>query len=155
MIILRRRDLYYISDQPGLEKEVLVPKVPTDFLTRSGYSDYKLPRIVVYPSVDKALLGFGLADKNLKDQVLYIYQPLGVRSENIIKPGLSSSPISMQTNESWITMPIRLKYIASIKITRKGEGLIYHYGPRSTEGKLNTWEWKEILQPWEKKGKLL
>ena len=151
MIILRNTQLYYISDQPGLEKEVLIPRIPNDFLTRSGFSDRQTKRLVFYPDIDSALMGYSLGDKNLSGQILYIYQPLGIRPENIIKPSITSSPTVMHTNESWVLSPTRLKYIASIKIGSIRKGLTYHYGPRSSTGKLYTWEWNEILKPWEKK----
>ena len=157
MIINRKsgiaHGLYLVSPLKDLEKEILIPRVPQDFLTRSKFSDWQTKRLVFYPSIDKALVGLSMT-RELAGETLYVYQPLGIRSENIIKPGITSSPVVRLTDESWVLTASRLKYVASIKVKSKLDSLSYRYGTRSTEGKLYTWKWEEILQPWEKKGKL-
>lgn len=159
MILKRKkihpRDLFFISSLDDLEGEIIYPSVPSNMLTRNKWEDWKTKRIVLYPSIRSALLGLSASGTSLKNKVLSVYAPAIGNSEYLKKPGITDSPISQATDEYWYLGHIRFKKIATIKVLEKtGEKIIYHYGPRSTVGYLHSWSWKEILEPWEKKGKL-
>ena len=51
MIVLRKKPYYIVSSNPDLEKHILHPAVPNNFLVRGGWVDSKLPRIQVFKSV--------------------------------------------------------------------------------------------------------
>ena len=47
MIIKRKqKPLYYISPNPNLEKEIVSPDLPNNFLTREKFQDNKTKRIL-------------------------------------------------------------------------------------------------------------
>lgn len=150
------KDLYFVSPLGNLDNEMIYPEVPNNLLTRNGWENTKTKRITLYSSVSKALTGLGREGKSLKGAKLYVYSPSSGSQESLIKPGIQDSPIVGGTGEYWYLSSIRLKLIAEIEVEKKipGEEIIYHYGPRSTVGYLYRWEWKEILKPWEKEGKL-
>lgn len=150
--IVKASDLYFLSSLPSLDKEILHPRIPNNMLVNNKFEDWKTPRICLYPSVDKALTALS---QNLSGKTLYVYQPVGIFRDSLVKPDISQVPDSIITDEYWYLRDLRVKFIAEIRVEGLiDNNLIYHYGPRSTIGKLSTWNWKEILKPWEKKGKL-
>ena len=151
-LVKKASDLYFVSSLPSLDNEIIHPRIPNNILVNNKFEDWKTPRICLYPSVDKALTALS---QELSGKTLYVYQPSGIFQDSLVKPNLSQVPDSNLTDEYWYLRDLRLKFIAEIKVEDvKDNNLIYHYGPRSTIGKLSTWNWKEILKPWEKKGKL-
>ena len=149
------KDLFLVSSLSDLEGEYMYPGVPKNILTRSGYEDNKTPRISLFPSVNSGVMNLGRSGKNLKGSTLYVYRPVGGKPESLMKPDISQSPGSQITNELWYLASMRFKKIAEIKVGKKIlPGHVYHYGPRSTIDYIYEWDWEEILEPWEKKGKL-
>lgn len=145
MIILRQHKLtlYYISSNPNLEKELLKPSIPNNFLVKQKYEDWKIPRIPLYTSVSDALSGSQFLGQNLEGQTLHVYKALGTRYESILTPSITSIPYSLILNEKWYCYPLRLKKEKEIEIIEKDKEEFYHYGPRSTKGKIIRWIWKE------------
>ena len=137
--------LFYVSTFPDLEKEVLNPTIPNNKLS----IDNKLPRISLFKSIDQALMS--MSPKNLISTTLYVYRPLGLFSESLIKPGIDKIPESIFTEELWYLRPLRFKLVKEIEVTGLKDIKKFKYGPRSLEGKLNVLSWTEKLKPWEKK----
>ena len=148
-------DLLFVSSLDDLGGRMISPSVPNTMFTRQGWEDSKTRRILLFPSVDDALMYLGSEGKSLSGKTLYVYRPGGF-SDYLFKPSIKDSPTSQITSEYWYLDRVRLSYITSITVGDKvkSPGITYHYGPRSTEGKLYKWKWKENLKPWEKTGKL-
>lgn len=143
------KELFYISTSSELDREVISPKVPINFFTKNKISDWKVKRVCFYPSIDQALSS--MYPQDLTGMELYVYSPLGIRNESLIKPGITEVPEAWITDEYWYLVPIELRLKGIIKVNgKKGTGMDFRYGPRQTLGKLFKWDWKEKLNPWEK-----
>ena len=148
----RASDLYFISQFPDLDGEFIKPTVPNNFLKREKIGDYKTARVCFYTSIDHALTAM---DQNLTGKELYIYQPRNIDQDSLYKPSIDEAPYTILLDEYWYLDKVEVKLLTSIKVENKdSKELVYHYGPRSTKRTLYSWNWKENLKPWEKKGKL-
>lgn len=141
-------ELFYISSISDLDRKLLYPQVPINKFTKNKFEDWKTKRIVFYPTIDKALMGL---DQNLTGMTLYVYSPIGISKESLIKPDISMTPKSFLTDEYWYLQSVELRLLGSLVINKRGKERGFRYGPRQTEGKLYEWDWKENLKPWEKK----
>lgn len=152
MIIKRKqKPLYYISSNPNLEKEIVSPDLPNNFLTREKFQDNKTKRIRLYNTIEDALGGLFLG-QNLKDSKLFVYTPLTLDKESLLGPrDLSSIPYYNCVDELWYLKSCRFKLVGEIKVESIKKTKTYHYGPRQTIGNVYIWNWKEILKPWERK----
>lgn len=149
------KDLYFVSPLDNLSGEYIYPSVPNNLFTRNKWEDWKTKRISLFPTIQGALMNLSSQGTSLKGKVLVVYGLAGGNPESLIKPQLQDSPTSQGTGEYWYLSSAKLKEITKIEVLKKnGEKIIFHYGPRSTTGYLEGWEWKEILKPWEKEGKL-
>lgn len=154
-MILKRKtgELYILSVHPDLDGEILYPKVPQNFLTQNKHSDWKTQRILLYPSVNGALRA--LSPQKLGGTKMYVYKAADLRKDSLVEPDITMVPNVFLTLEVWSLRPVRVRYVAEIEIDKPIEpGFSYHHGPRSTVSKVSDWKWKEVLKPWEKKGKL-
>lgn len=152
MIIKRKqKNLYYISLYPGLEKEIISPAVPNNFLTREKFQDNKTKRIRLYNTIEDALGGLFLGQK-LENSELYVYSPMNINKESLIEPNdILTAPYYNCINELWYLKTCRLKPLGKIKVLDLKETKHYLYGPRQTKGNVYIWNWEEILKPWERK----
>ena len=158
MIILRNKtprkkasDLFFISTLSDLDGEFIKPIIPNNFLKKEKVGDFKTARVCLYTSVDQALTAM---DQNLVGKELFVYHPRNISQDSLYKPSISEVPYAILLDEFWYLDKVEMKYLTSIKVESRGKELVYHYGPRSTKRPLYTWNWKENLKPWEKKGKL-
>lgn len=152
MIIKRKqKHLYYISSDPNLDKAIVSPDLPNNFLTREKFQDNKTKRIRLYNTVEDALGGLFLG-QNLKDSTLFVYTPVNIDKESLLEPrDLSSIPFYNCVDELWYLRSCRFKRIGEIKIGDIKETRHYLYGPRQTKGSVYIWNWDEVLKPWERK----
>lgn len=148
MKILRQRSLFLVSLQDNLDKDIIQPKIPQTLLVQQKHADYKTKRVCFYPSIDSAITALSTT---LKGVTLFVYQPVGLHTDSLIKTDITSLPTAPLTGEYWYLAPIQLKKVAEIKILKPLKSLEYTHGPRSTKDYLYKWEWEEILKPWEKK----
>lgn len=149
MIILKRKDrrLYFISPLSDLNGEIIKPKVPNNLLTNNKIGNYKTPRICLYPSIDKALMAMS---QELSGKELFVYLPRNINFDSLYKPDISEVPNCLITDEFWYLDTVHLSYFTKIKVEKRDEEFIYHYGNRSSKGILYSWKWTEVLNPWEK-----
>lgn len=153
MKVLRKsgkvENLYYASTLLGLDKNMLEPKIPKTFMTTNKIDDWKIKRICFYPKVWQAISGMtgGKLENGL---TIYIYSPLNLRNESLIKPGITQVPSSIVTDEYWYLAPIRLKLVGTITIESIDKTLDYRYGVRGLKGEIIKYRWKELLKSWEK-----
>lgn len=148
MKILRQRPLFLVSLLDNLDRDIIQPRIPQTLLVQQKHADYKTKRICFYPSIDSALTAFSTT---LEGVTLFVYQPVGLHTDSLVKPSITSVPTSPITDEYWYLAPIQLKKVAQIKVIKSLGTLDYTHGPKSTKDHLYKWKWEEVLQPWEKK----
>lgn len=148
-------NLIFVSPLPRLERELIEPSIPSNFLVRRKYIDHQLPRIQLYQTVGDAISGRYLNET--PEPILYVYKAIGLRYESLIKPGLSDCPYGMLVDEYWSLINIKPVYLGAIEVNTKKPKRIetYKVGPRQTVEKLLRWSWKEILKKWEKPNPIL
>jgi len=155
MIVLRnkKKPYYIVSSSPDLEKHILHPAVPNNFLVRGGYLDSKLPRIQVFRSVSDALSATFLGQKLRPGTKMYVYEVLDLNPESLIGPlGIDKIPYYNLLNEWWYLRSCSVKLVAPIEIDRLVKEETYKYGPRQTKASLYKWSWSEVYEnPWERK----
>lgn len=135
------RRLYLASLNPDLEKEILLPTVPDNFLTRGKFEDWQIKRICLYGNIDDALSG--LLQQKLNDKLVYIYEPVACKYENLIKPGITSIPYILALPEWWYCNSLRVRLTHVIQVDKEEKPLEFRYGPRQTKSKILRWKWKE------------
>lgn len=154
MKILRKdtggnKHLYLASLNPDLEKEILLPMVPDNFLSRGKFEDWQVKRICLYENIDDALSG--LLQQKLNDKLVYIYEPVACKNESLIKPGITTVPYSLILPEWWYCSSLKVRLTHVIQVGKeKKTPLEFKYGPRQTKSKILRWEWKEKLDKYGK-----
>ena len=140
--------LYLASLNPNLETEILLPTVPDNFLTRGKFEDWQIKRICLYENIDDALSG--LLQQKLGDNLVYIYEPVACKFENLIKPGITAVPYILALPEWWYCNSLRVRLTHVIQVDKEKEPLKFRYGPRQKEEKILRWAWKEKLDKYGK-----
>ena len=155
MIILRKKtglleNLIFVSPLPKLERELLDPIIPRNFLTSKKYIDYQLPRFQLYTTVDDAISGKYLNET--PEPLLYVYKATRLRNESLIQPTITDCPYGLLVEEYWSLINVKPEFLGVIEVDPKKpvKEEKYKYGPRQLESPLYRWEWKERLKPWEK-----
>lgn len=144
------KNLIFVHPDMNLGESILFPSIPNDFLVTRKFINWQVPRIKLYTTIDDAISGKYLGSI-IEGMNLGVYQVLGVREENLIKPGLSDCPYGLEVEEWWYLVTLRCKLLGEIQVGEIKDKLTYHYGPRQTRATLYRWQWEEILKPWEKK----
>ena len=155
MIILRKKtgkieNLIFVSPLPNLERELLDPIIPRNFLVNKKYIDSQLPRFQLYTTVDDAISGRYLDET--PEQKLYVYKAGRLRNESLIKPGLTDCPYCLIVDEYWSLINVKPEFLGTIELEteRPIKKEVYKYGPRQLNAYIQRWTWKEVLKPWEK-----
>lgn len=152
MLILRKplKNLIFVSPLPNLERELLDPYIPRNFLVQKKYIDYRLPRFQLYTNVGDAISGRYLNET--PEPTLYVYRATGLRNESLIKPDFSNCPYGLLLDEYWSLINVKPEFLGVIRVDSEKpvKEETFRYGPRQIEAKLKRWRWKEILKSWEK-----
>lgn len=154
MIILRKRlrRFYIVSQDSNLEKHIISPAVPNNFLSRGGYWDNKTPRIRIYNTLRDAISATFLGQKLRPGTKLYVYDVINLHPESLIGPvGLDKVPYFKDISEWWYLRNCSVKFIAEIEIGDLKKTLEYKYGPRQTKAPLYRWEWSEVIPKYKEK----
>ena len=133
--------IYFLSES-NMDGKTLLPRIPSNYMTKNGYEESKTPRVCFSVSIDGSLMGLS---QNLKDKELYVHIP---ESEvNIYKPSVKQVPDCKITGEVWVKDKVNIKCIGKIKVIKdKGlPGHRYMYGDGKS-AELYDWDWK-----WEEK----
>ena len=117
---------YFVSEQK-MSTKTLMPRVPSNFLTKNGYEDNETPRVSFAPSIDKCLAGLS---QNLDDKTFYCYKPKDISKCLVYNPNEKAVPDSSITDELWITNPVEIVLDKTIHITGNtgSDGKTYKYG---------------------------
>ena len=155
MIILRKKtglleNLIFVSPLPNLERELLDPIVPRNFLVNKKHIDHQLPRFQLYTNVGDAISGRYLEET--PEPRLYVYRATRLRNESLIKPGLTDCPYGLLVDEYWSLVNVKPELLGTIEVDVKKPITkeFYKYGPRQLNAPLYRWAWKEVLKKWEK-----
>ena len=133
--------IYFLSES-NMDGKTLLPRIPSNYMTKNGYEESKTPRVCFSTSIDGSLMGLS---QNLKGKELYVHIP---ESEvNIYKPSVKQVPDCKITGEVWVKDKVNIKCIGKIKVIKdKGlPGHRYMYGDGKS-AELYDWDWK-----WEEK----
>lgn len=129
--------IYFLSES-NMDGKTLLPRIPSNYMTKNGYEESKTPRVCFSTSIDGSLMGLS---QNLKDKELYVHIP---ESEvNIYKPSVKQVPDCKITGEVWVKDKVNIKCIGKIKVIKdKGlPGHRYMYGDGKS-AELYDWDWK-------------
>ena len=142
-MIIKRTYYYYVSTQPNLEKQIIKPTIPDNFLTRGRFIDWKTKRIRLYRTIEDAISGLYLGENFRKGTRIYVYRAVGINRDYLHGPqDITKVPYALVLPEYWYTSSLRLESLGEIKLEKKGEE-IFKYGPRQTVGKIYKWRWYE------------
>lgn len=115
-------NLYHISENFSNSLS-LTPRIPNNFMTRNGYEDNITKRICLSTTINGCLAGLS---KNIKNKQFHVYS---IRTDKYIIPTIQQVPDSKITNEVWITHPINVNYLYTIKVGEPiNKPLKYMYG---------------------------
>ena len=143
MKLIRKRNLYYASLLPDLDRDIILPKIPDNFLTRGRFAEYKIKRNCLYTTIDDALSSF--LGQDLEGSVVYIYEPVGIKPDNLIEADITKIPYALSLPELWYCNSMRVRLTHIIKVGKKKKTMVYHYGSRQTVAKIYKWHWNEKL----------
>lgn len=125
---------------PDLDKEVIMPRVPNNEISRKGVGDTKTPRTVFYLSIDDAISGLG---EGLAGKTVYIYEPLKTPREYVYQPSSHENPFL--TNEVWYVSTCQVRKVMSVMINRKiQDRKLRTYNPRLVERDFPKWSWSNL-----------
>lgn len=140
-MIIKRGYFFYVSTLPDLEKSIIKPTVPDNYLTRGKFIDNKLKRIRLYKTIEEAISGIYLGENFRKGTKIYVYRALGINKDLLHGPkNITEVPYAFLIKEFWYTGSLRLEKVGEIKIEKTSEEE-FKYGPRQTKAKLCRWGW--------------
>ena len=164
MIIKRQKgnSLWWISENLDLNGTFIEPAVPQNFMTSRKIIDHKMPRTVLYESLEDALSMYSCSGgKKVVGKVLGVYRPKVVRLENRLEPSLSDCPYRdvLEGKEIWCLLPVILEKVANIRVDSVAAEKKFKTGLGNTKAsavdtyKIPVFKWTEVLPEWDKKGK--
>lgn len=132
-------ELYFLSSI-SMDDEVLQPRIPDNYFTRSGYEDSRTPRVCFAPSIDQCLMGLS---ENLEGKEFYAHIPEDVHK--LTHPTKKQVPDCEITGEVWITKPVVVQCVGKIKVEKSiGDGIDFTYGNNTAS--LYKWKWKWLYK---------
>lgn len=135
----QEKGLIFLSET-NMHGNMLLPRIPKNFLTDNGFEDNTTNRICFAQSIDKCLLGLSM---NCKNKIFYVHVPVGLYS--VIYPTKAQVPDVDITGEVWICKPVKVECVGKIKVEGRN-GLIYRYNyGNNMEDELYGWNWRYIM----------
>ena len=130
--------IYHLSKR-NLERSILVPRIPDNYMTKNGYEDNITPRICFCPSIRQSIMALC---RNCENEILFVHIPL--YNYPFYKPSQSEVPDSKYTNELWIKENVELKCIGIICVDKPTKNKYeLHYGNENTYSYEFNWHWVE------------
>lgn len=151
----KSQNLYFISEL-SMNDELLVPRIPDNYMTRNSFEDNVTPRVCFSATIDGALMALS---QNIKGKKFYVHVPEDGQRLTIIKPAVASVPDQLITHEHWVMEKVNLRCIGQIEITGDGDNEYeytykeYKYnktdtaeipGAKEHKEKLYDWKWRWI-----------
>lgn len=151
----KSQNLYFISEL-NMDDELLVPRIPDNYMTRNGFEDNVTPRVCFSATIDGALIGLS---QNIKGKKFYIHVPEDGQHLTIIKPAIASVPDQLITHEHWVMEKVNLRCIGQVEITGDGDNeyeytykkykytkkhAVEIHGAKEYKAKLYDWKWRWI-----------
>ena len=151
----KSQNLYFISGI-SMDDELLVPRIPDNYMTRNSFEDNITPRVCFSATIDGALMGLS---QNIKGKKFYIHVPEDGQRLTIIKPAVASVPDQLITHEHWVMENVNLRCIGQIEITGDGDNeyeytykkykytkkhAVEIHGAKEYKAKLYDWKWRWI-----------
>lgn len=151
----KSQNLYFISGI-SMDDELLVPRIPDNYMTRNSFEDNVTPRVCFSATIDGALIGLS---QNIKGKKFYVHVPEDGQRLTIIKPAVASVPDQLITHEHWVMENVNLRCIGQIEITGDGDNeyeytykkykytknhAVEIHGVKEHKAKLYDWKWRWI-----------
>ena len=128
---------YFFLSKVSMNDDVLIPRIPDNFMTKNGYEDNTTPRVCFSKSIDGALAALS---RNLEGEELFVHIP--DEKHQIYNPTIKEVPDKDITDEVWIKEKVNVKMIGKIKILKaKPKGKDYIYGDNE-KATIYFWDWK-------------
>lgn len=128
---------YFFLSKTSMDDEVLIPRIPDNFMTKNGYEDNTTPRVCFSKSIDGALTALS---RNLEGEELFVHIP--DESHNIYNPTIKEVPDKNITDEVWIKEKVNVRMIGKIKVLKaKPNGKDYTYGDNK-KATIYFWNWE-------------
>ena len=147
----KSQNLYFISEL-SMNDELLVPRVPNNYMTENSFEDNVTPRVCFFATIDGALMALS---QNIKGKKFYVHVPEDGQRLSIIKPAVASVPDQLITHEHWVMEKVNLRCIGQIEITGDGDNEYeytykkYKYNKTYTTEIPGAKEYKEKLYDWK------
>ena len=132
-----RGDLFFVSDK-DMNGEILVPRVPRNYLTENGHEDNSTPRVCFTPSVEQCLMSLG---RNLYGEVLFVHKIPKTEQFNVWKPDVVAVPDSIITDELWVRGNVRIMKVGAIRVTGHPDDMAANYTCGPDIATLYRWEY--------------
>lgn len=151
----KSQNLYFISGI-SMDDELLVPRIPDNYMTRNSFEDNITPRVCFSATIDGALM---CLSQNIKGKKFYVHVPEDGQRLTIIKPAVASVPDQLITHEHWVMEKVNLRCIGQIEITGDGDNeyeytykkykytkkhAVEIHGAKEYKAKLYDWKWRWI-----------
>ena len=147
----KSQNLYFVSEL-NMNDELLVPRIPDNYMTRNSFEDNVTPRVCFSATIDGALMDLS---QNIKGKKFYVHVPEDGQRLTIIKPAVASVPDQLITHEHWVMENVNLRCIGQIEITGDGDNEYeytykkYKYNKTYTTEIPGAKEYKEKLYDWK------
>ena len=147
----KSQNLYFISEL-SMNDELLVPRVPNNYMTENSFEDNVTPRVCFFATIDGALMALS---QNIKGKKFYVHVPEDGQRLSIVKPAVASVPDQLITHEHWVMEKVNLRCIGQIEITGDGDNEYeytykkYKYNKTYTTEIPGAKEYKEKLYDWK------
>lgn len=151
----KSQNLYFISEL-SMNDELLIPRVPNNYMTKNSFEDNVIPRVCFSATIDGALMALS---QNIKGKKFYVHVPEDGQRLTIIKPAVASVSDQLITHEHWVMEKVNLRCIGQIEITGDGDNeyeytykkykytkkhAVEIHGAKEYKAKLYDWKWRWI-----------
>lgn len=115
-----RLRLYHLSYGQSVASKMLTPRIPDNEFVEWGVEDGTTKRICFATSISKATLALGRCKEG---QELHVYEvdlssvDQAILMKHIVTPSKDQVPDVDITKEVWCTIPVKVKYTKTIKLT--------------------------------------
>ena len=114
--------------------DVICPRIPNNYLTKTGYEDNVTERICMSTTIEGCLSALSA---NIQGMQFNVY----TSQINAYKPTIEEVPDCKITNEVWSLEPVELTYVCRIEVL-SAYNKQYVYNTKDFSAALYKWEYK-------------